>query len=79
MGQERHHEAAQVPRRVGKRTRRQDVELRGAVLEPAPEVDRLVDDVEEDRVVVVRRAAEQRVLRLRDLLEVGTHVARDGR
>src|SRR5207253_3130447 len=42
-----------------------------------PEVDRLVDDVEEHGVRVVRWAAHQPVLGLRDLLETAPHVAGD--
>ncbi len=77
--QERIHEVAEVAGGIGEGERRHDVVLRGAVLEPAAEVDRPVDDVEEDSVLVVRRVAHDPVLDRRHLRHAVAKVARDGR
>ena len=74
MRHQRYHEVAEGAGRIGKRALWHDVELRGAVLQATAEVDRLADHVEEHRIVIVRRAAEQRVLALHDLLDRAPHV-----
>ncbi len=75
--QERVHEVAEVAGRIGKGERGHDVVLRGAVLEPAAEVDRSMNDVEEDRVHVVRCVAHDPVLDRRHLRHAVAEVARD--
>ncbi len=77
--QERVHEVAEVARGIGERERRHDVVLRGAVLEPAAEVDRSMNDVEKDGVHVVRGVAHDPVLHRRDLRHAVAEVACDRR
>ena len=67
--QERQDEVAEFPGRIRERGRRHDVVLAGAVLQPPPEVDGRVHDVEENRVRVVRRSAHEQVLHAGDLLD----------
>src|SRR6266536_4391476 len=53
--QQRIHEVAERAGGIGEGESRHDIVLGGAMLEPAAEVDRPVDNVEEDGVLVVRR------------------------
>ena len=75
--QQRIHEIAEGAGRIGEGERRHDVVLRGAVLEPAAEVDRPVDDVKEHGVNVVRRVAHDPVLDGRHLRNAVAEIARD--
>jgi len=79
--QQRIHEVAEVAQGIRERQRRHDVVLRGAVFEPAAESDRAVNDVEEDRVDVVRSVARSHdpILHRRHFGHAVAKVARDGR